>query len=172
MLKSIGSTVLWALAIAALLFFPIQNYVGGVAFVPSESMNPTIAAKDKLVVNKMVSTDDLEFGDIVVFESPVAEYEGISFVKRLIGKSGDTIEIKEGKLYINNKEIKESYIKEPMKYNFGPVIVPKDKFFFLGDNRNKSFDSHLWEDPFVVKDLIIGKASYRVQPFDKIGSFE
>jgi signal peptidase I len=80
---------------------------------------------------------------------------------------GDTIHIREGTLYRNGEKVIERYTKEPMRYDFGPVTVPRDKFFFLGDNRNESFDSHLWVTPFVEKDKIIGKVIWQI-PVHKI----
>jgi signal peptidase I len=99
----------------------------------------------------------LDHGDIVVFTPPVAGDEHKRYVKRLIGLPGDTIEIKDGALYRNGTEINEPYLNERMDYTFGPVTVPADHYFFLGDNRNISNDAHLWATPFVAKDQLIGK---------------
>jgi signal peptidase I len=64
----------------------------------------------------------------------------------------------------------EPYVKEPMTYNYGPIQVPEDHYFFLGDNRNDSYDSHLWPTPFVDKDSIIGKTIFRYYPFTHFGT--
>jgi signal peptidase I len=120
-------------------------------------MIPTIQIHDRLIVEKMLWMTNLNHGDIVVFHPPVVGEESSRFVKRLIGLPGDVIEIKDGSLYRNNVKIIEPYINQQMDYNFGPVTVPENNFFFLGDNRNSSFDSHAWETPFVQRDKLVGK---------------
>lgn len=72
-------------------------------------------------------------------------------MKRLIGLPGDTIQIKDGVLYRNEERIEEPYIKEPMRYEFGPIQVPEKQYFFLGDNRNQSYDAHMWETPLWMR---------------------
>lgn len=161
----------WASIAVALVFVFIHVYVGEAAYIPSESMVPTLQIHDVLAIDKMTAPKDLKDGEIVVFHPPVDGQEKESFIKRLIGVGGDTIEVKNGKLYRNGKVVDEPYISEPMTYNYGPITVPQGKFFFLGDNRNNSFDSHLWpRGPFVSADAIVGRAVFRMYPFDEIGS--
>jgi signal peptidase I len=154
--------------LAVVLSVTIRTYVGEAVVVPSGSMLPTIHINDRLAVDKLTGPEDLQYGDIVVFYPPVPEKKEERFIKRLIGKGGDTIEIKDGILYRNGQKVDEPYIREPMKYEFGPVTVPEGKFFFLGDNRNESYDSHLWPTPFVDADAIEGKAAFRFYPFTDI----
>ncbi|BAU27132.1 signal peptidase I [Aneurinibacillus soli] len=153
------------IVIALVLSMTIRTYVGEAVVVPSGSMLPTIHINDRLAVEKFINTKDLKPGDIVVFYPPVPDKKDERFIKRLIGIGGDTIEIRDGALYRNGKKVDEPYIREPMTYNFGPVTVPEGKFFFLGDNRNESFDAHLWPTPFVDKSAICGKAVFRFYPF-------
>lgn len=153
------------IVIALVLSMTIRTYVGEAVVVPSGSMLPTIHINDRLAVEKFSKTEDLKPGDIVVFYPPVPDKKDERFIKRLIGVGGDTIEIKDGALYRNGKKVDEPYIREPMTYTYGPVTVPPGKFFFLGDNRNESFDSHLWPTPFVDKSAICGKAVFRFYPF-------
>ncbi|MNP68996.1 Signal peptidase I S [compost metagenome] len=97
--------------------------------------------------------------DIIVFQAPA---EDKRYVKRLIGLPGDEIEIKDGRLYRNKQLIHESYIQEQMNYNFGPVVVPVNEYFFLGDNRNVSYDGHAWEYPFIKKEMLVGKVMLEI----------
>ncbi|WP_442600700.1 signal peptidase I [Paenibacillus sp. KN14-4R] len=143
------------LAIVISLF--IRTYVAEAMSVPTGSMIPTIQVNDRLIVEKMMWMTNLNFGDIIVFYPPLIGEENTRYVKRLIGLPGDLIEIKDGKLFRNNEQITETYINEPMTYTYGPVKVPDHNYFFLGDNRNSSFDSHAWQTPFVAIDKIIGK---------------
>ncbi|HHT51385.1 MAG TPA: signal peptidase I [Eubacteriaceae bacterium] len=158
-----------SLFIALILSFILQNYIAQAVTIPSESMIPTLNINDKLIINKLIKPEDLEYGDIVVFYSPVTK--GERYIKRLIGIGGDTIEIKNGYLYRNGERIHEPYLVKSIDYEFGPVLVPEDNYFFLGDNRNSSYDSHLWPYPFIEKEKLIGKAVFRYYPFSRVKKF-
>ncbi|MEK3700626.1 signal peptidase I [Paenibacillus sp. FSL R10-2199] len=151
-----------SIAIGIILSLFIRTYVAEAMRVPTGSMIPTIEINDRLVVDKMLWNSSLKHGDIVVFYPPVAGDEHKRYVKRLIGLPGDEIEIKDGTLYRNNEVVDEPYLQEAMTYTFGPVTVPADHYFFLGDNRNVSYDAHLWSTPFVDKDKLIGKVLFDV----------
>jgi signal peptidase I len=157
------------LAVAVIISFTVNTYVAQGMKVPTGSMLPTIQLEDKVLVEKMVSLTDFAFGDIVVFYPPIDGREDEPFIKRLVGLPGDTIEVRDGVLIRNGERVDEPYLKEPMKYRFGPVTVPEAHYMFLGDNRNDSLDAHLWKTPFVEKSHIIGKALFRYYPFDQMG---
>ncbi|GIP33802.1 signal peptidase I [Paenibacillus sp. J2TS4] len=161
----------WApfLLLLGALFF-VRTNVGQAAYIPSESMLPTLQVHDILIIDKTVKPDQLQFGDIVVFHPPAEANLDKKLIKRLIGLPGDEIEITDGQLYRNGVKVEESYVKESMKYGFGPITVPEDHYLFLGDNRNESLDSHLWSNPFVDSKKIIGRAVYRIFPFNQITS--
>lgn len=161
-----------SILIAIVLSFILQTYVAQAVTIPSGSMIPTLKINDKLIINKLIKPEDVEIGEIVVFYSPIEDKENERLIKRVIGLEGDTIQIKDGYLYRNEEKIEEPFIAEPIEYEFGPVKVPKDHFFFLGDNRNISYDSHLWPSPFIGKDEIIGKAIFRYYPIQNIGSLK
>ncbi|WP_379130666.1 signal peptidase I [Paenibacillus sp. sgz500958] len=146
-----------SILIAMFIFLFVRTYVAEAMKVPTGSMIPTIQINDRLIVEKMLWLTSLKHGDIVVFNPPVAGEENKRYVKRLIGLPGDTVEIKEGELYRNGVKVEEPYLESKMEYAFGPVTVPADHYFFLGDNRNISYDAHLWDTPFVAKDKLIGK---------------
>jgi signal peptidase I len=89
-------------------------------------------------------------------------------IKRIIGLPGDTIQIQSGKVFVNGKSIAEPYLQERPDYNYGPVTIPQNQYFVLGDNRNHSYDSHLWG--FLLKENLIGRAAFRFYPVGRIGS--
>lgn len=162
--KGLKGWLPFAVLFAVLLFVKVN--VGQAAYIPSGSMIPTLKIHDVLIIDKMVKPSGLRFGDIVVFHPPKDASAEKILIKRLIGLPGDIIEISGGRLLRNGEAVEESYIREAMDYQYGPVQVPEGEFLFLGDNRNESYDSHLWPTPFVPKESIIGRAVYRIFPFN------
>lgn len=139
------------------------------ARVPSESMEKTIMTGDRFFGNRLAYLfSDPERFDIVVFKYP--DDESQLFVKRVIGLPGETVEIKEGKVYINGSEtpLDDSFTPETPIGDYGPYVVPEDSYFMLGDNRNHSGDSRFWKQPYVEKEKIVGKAILRYFPGIKI----
>ncbi|PSF38074.1 signal peptidase I [Aphanothece hegewaldii CCALA 016] len=128
--------------------------------IPSESMQPTLQIGDFVLVKKSSSYVPQQ-KDVVVFKTPDAVKKlspdaGDYFIKRIIGKPEDKIQIENGIVYINNQPLEETYISEPPDYQWGPEIVPSQAYFVLGDNRNASLDSHAWG--FLSKDYLVGQA--------------
>ncbi len=133
------------------------------AEIPSGSMENTIMTQDRLIALRTAYWfSEPQRGDIVVFHYPDNEEE--LYIKRVIGTPGDTVEGKDGVVYVNGEALKEPYIKEPAEEDFGPYKVPEDSYFMLGDNRNHSGDSRDWENTYVKKDKILGKAFLRYYP--------
>ena len=104
-------------------------------------------------------------GEIIVFKYPSDTRR--DFIKRVIAVGGDTIEIRDGKTFVNGEAIDESYIKEPFHTNYGKVTVPKGFIFVMGDNRNNSEDSRYADVGFVDLSLVKGKASVVFWPFSE-----
>jgi signal peptidase I len=166
--KSAIREVFETVGLSILLAFGIRTFVAEARYIPSGSMLPTLEINDRLVIDK-VSYDfsDPHRGDIVVFHPPEALHQPEAFIKRVIGLPGETVEVKQGQVFINGQPIEENYIEAPPDYHWGPATVPQDSYLLLGDNRNNSFDGHYWG--FVSKDRIIGRAAVRFWPPNRIG---
>ncbi len=143
------------------------------ARVPSASMETTIMTGDRLIANRLAyKFSEPKRFDIAVFKFPDDPEQKTLYIKRIIGLPGDKVEIKDNEIYINDnpEPIDSSFIKEPM-YTIDAVYeVPEDCYFMMGDNRNNSADSRFWENKFVKKDKILGKAVFRYYPFNQMGS--
>jgi signal peptidase I len=159
-----------AIALALALF--IRAFVAEPRFIPSDSMLPTLEVGDRLVVEKIsYRFRPPATGEIVVFDPPQQlQIQGYAkdqaFIKRVIGTPGQTVQIEDGKVYLNGNSLKEDYIAEPPAYRMEPVRVPEDQLFVMGDNRNNSNDSHVWG--FLPKENVIGHACFRFWPFSRI----
>lgn len=161
------------IAIALTLAILIRTFIAEPRLIPSESMYPTLHVGDRLVVEKLsYRLHPPQTGDIVVFHTPPElqrrGYEkNQAFIKRVIAKPGETISVVKGKVYLNNQPLQEDYIAEPPNQPFPPVTVPADQFFVMGDNRNDSNDSRYWG--FLPRKNLIGRATFRFWPLDRIG---
>ncbi|MEL7567947.1 MAG: signal peptidase I [Dehalobacterium sp.] len=156
--------------IAGLITLVLKTYIFDNRIVPTSSMYPTIYAGDMLLVNKMVYRFHAPArGDIIVFK-PDPEVSKDDLIKRVIALPGENVEVKEQRVYINGSPIEESYLNEYPQYDFGPVEVPEGHIFVLGDNRNMSFDSHRWPDPFLDIASVKGKAFFRYWPLKRAGN--
>ncbi|HEY9866503.1 MAG TPA: signal peptidase I [Candidatus Obscuribacterales bacterium] len=161
------------LAIALGLSLLIRTFVAEPRFIPSDSMFPTLEINDRLVIEKVsYYLKSPQFGDIIVF-TPPSQLQEIgyaadqAFIKRIIGKPGQTIEVKNGRVYIDNQPQFERYIAEEPHYQLPPVKVPENSYFVMGDNRNDSNDSHVWG--FLPQENIIGRAVFRFWPIERFG---
>lgn len=161
------------LAIALGLSLLIRTFVAEPRFIPSDSMFPTLEINDRLVIEKVsYYLKSPQFGDIIVF-TPPSQLQEIgyaadqAFIKRIIGQPGQTIEVKNGRVYIDNQPQFERYIAEEPHYQLPPVKVPENSYFVMGDNRNDSNDSHVWG--FLPQENIIGRAVFRFWPIERFG---
>lgn len=188
------------IALSIVLSLGIRTFVAEARWIPTGSMLPTLQINDKLIIDKVsYRLHSPQRGDIVVFMPPntakvcsqlvqpspngeavdpwnvdpnkpeVPEIKD-AYIKRLIGLPGDKIQVKQGKVYINNQALSEEYIADSPNYELGPITVPPNSYVMLGDNRNNSCDSHMWG--FVPKDHIIGRAVVRFWPPNRIGELD
>ncbi|MBA4182028.1 MAG: signal peptidase I [Anaerolinea sp.] len=160
--------------------------------VDGNSMYPTLEDGQFLIVNKLVySKVDMEkLSNFVPFVDPGSEKErnvfhgpqrgdivvlvdprkpDIDLIKRVIGLPGETVEILDGKVYVNDFLLEEPYIKKAWHDNKAKVLVPPGFYFVMGDNRDNSLDSRSQQVGFVPEDLIIGKAMLSYWPSNKFG---
>lgn len=150
-----------AVVIALILdFFVIAN-----AVVPTGSMENTVPTGSRIIGFRLYYLfNEPKRGDIVIFKFP--DDESTDYLKRIIGMPGDTVEVIDGDVYINNSEtpLKEDYLCEEPYGDFGPYEVPEGCYFMMGDNRNVSVDSRFWDNTFVEKKKLIAKAFIMYYP--------
>lgn len=156
------------LVTAALIAFVLNRFIIANSRVPSASMENTIMTYDRVIGSRLTYYfEEPERGDVVIFYFPDDITEKTYFVKRIIGMPGDTVDIRDGHIYLNGSDtpLEEPYIKEPMET---PKIlhyeVPEGCYFMMGDNRNESADSRFWQNTFVKKEKIIAKVLFRYYP--------
>jgi len=181
--KSTGREYFESIVIAVILALFIRTFVVQAFKIPTGSMENNLLVGDHLLVNKFVFAptassieqkllpiDPIHRGDVVVFKYP--EEPERDFIKRVIGLPGETVELREKKVYINGKPMDEPYVHflEPpsatvgehevtsfdVRERYGPVTVPPDHYFMMGDNRDNSQDSRYWG--FLPRDYVKGRA--------------
>ena len=175
-----------AILVAIVLALFIRTFVIQAFKIPSGSMKETLKIGDHILVNKFIYGVKIPFlqttiipitnpkrGDIVVFKFP--EDPSKDFIKRVIGVAGDVIEVRDKKVYVNNKLLNHDFGMHTDSYifpasvqprdNFGPVVVPPHSLFVMGDNRDQSYDSRFWG--FVDLKAVKGKALIIYWSWDK-----
>jgi signal peptidase I len=171
----IGSALVIALLIKTFLF---QAF-----YIPSESMRPTLNVGDRVLVNKMsYRLHDVNRGDIVVFETPPNTEDANGrikdLVKRVIALPGETIETRDGVVYINGRQLEEPYLQDGVRTcapntdaaacaNYGPRVIPSDQVFVMGDNRGASKDGRSFGP--IEESSIVGRVFVRIWPLTDIG---
>lgn len=165
-----------SLFIALLLRFTIIEP----RFIPSLSMYPTFDVGDQLAVEKVTKRIKPFYrNEVVVFQPPQAFRDIVeqygdkkkgreALIKRIVAVEGDRVEVKRGKLFINNKVQDEPWVAEDAEYTFGPAVVPPGNVLVLGDNRNHSLDGHIWG--FLPKENVIGRAVFVYWPPWRLGN--
>ena len=162
------------LLIALVLAVLIRLFIAEPRYIPSDSMEPTLLIGDRLVVEKLsYRLHPPQSGDVIVFQPPMQFQEQFgflpdkAFIKRVIGRAGDRVQVQGGVVYLNEQPLQEPYIAEPPAYQMPTVQVPEGSLFVMGDNRNNSNDSHVWG--FLPAQNVIGRAILRFFPFNRLG---
>jgi len=137
--------------------------------VEGTSMDPLLSDQERIFINKFVyHFEPIGRGDVVVFWYPLDRTK--SFIKRVVGLPGDEVEIRRGRVYINGKTLEEPYV--PSQYidtaAYGPVQIPRDEYFVMGDHRISSNDSRIFGP--VPSAFIYGKAVFAYWPWTQFGS--
>ncbi|NMB91545.1 signal peptidase I [candidate division WWE3 bacterium] len=159
------------LIICTAVFLIIYFFVGQLLEVTGDSMYPTFHDKEQIIAEKLsIKMKGVKRGEVLIFEHP--SEKGRLLIKRLIGLPGETIKIQNGKVFIDNVELKEpylsnvetegqSFLEEGIEYE-----IPKDSYVMMGDNRPKSTDSREWG--YVKKELIVGRGVVVYYPISRI----
>ena len=168
-MSSLGEEVkdwIISIVVAVVLAFLIRQFIVELYIVDGPSMRPTLQSQERLVVNKFIySLRAPEKGEILVFKYP--RDQSRDFIKRVIATPGDTIEIKDGRVYVNDQMQSEDYILEKTRSEYPKSTVPEGTVFVMGDNRNNSEDSRFADVGFVPYSLIKGKAMLVFWPFSQ-----
>jgi signal peptidase I len=161
-----------------LVFGFVRPFVVEPMNVPSASMAPTLEPGDRVLTNKLVyDFADPDRGDLVVFES-VDERKDEEIVKRVVGLPGEEISVQEGVLLVNGEPPHEPYLlttqespttqKTPGVDSFGPMVVPQNHVFVMGDNRTNSYDSRFFGP--IPEENLVGEVSLRFWPPGRLGA--
>lgn len=153
------------LGLALAIFLVLQTTIQS-SIVDGSSMEPGLEDGQRLIVVKAAFWfDSPERGDIIIIHPPSSPDK--QWVKRVIGIPGDTVEVKNGKVYLDGVELEEPYIKAEPSYTMKETVVPENNYFVMGDNRNNSTDSHYgWT---VEEDKVVGEVWLRFWPFNEWG---
>ncbi|GEN88120.1 signal peptidase I [Oceanobacillus sp. FSL W8-0428] len=159
-----------AIVITIMLALFLRTFIFATSIVEGESMYPTLQDGERVIFNKVVySIHEPGRGDIVIIHQPPKNY-----VKRVIGLPGETIEIENSQLYINGEAYQQHFLSDEViaqTNNFGPIEIPEDNYFVMGDNRLISKDSRNGLG-FIPRDDIIGKSELIIYPFSEFGWVE
>jgi signal peptidase I len=163
-LRTWARDLLLALGLAAIVIVFLYQPVK----VEGTSMAPLLSNEERIFINKFIYRfEPIERGDVVVFWYPLDRSK--SFIKRVIGLPGETVEIRQGRVFVNGKALEEPYV--PPQFadtsTFGPIRVPVDEYFVLGDHRASSNDSRVFGS--VPNRFIYGKAVFAYWPMDRFG---
>lgn len=172
-IKILIEIFIWAAQIAAVIFLAyfIIYYCVEKTTVIGSSMENTLTANDQIIINKFIyRISDPKRFDVIVFKQSGKEHSFYN-IKRIIGLPGETIQIKDGAVYINGEALEEIIEVEEMN-NYGlaaeEIVLEENEYFVLGDNRNNSEDSRFASIGNITREEIIGKASLRLSPFNFI----
>ncbi len=156
--------ILITILIAVVLFFLMQTMVGAFK-VYGMSSYPNIQPGDYVLLEKTsYFFRDPKRGEMIILHSPGGSQ--VDLIKRVIGIPGDSVEVRDGKVYINDTALAEPYLNETPRYTYHKITVPENSYFVLGDNRNVALDSHSgW---FLPEEDVMGRAWLIYWPPDRM----
>ena len=167
-MKELRSYIIIIVAAVLVAIF-VNNFILSNTRVPTGSMENTIMCGNRLFGNRLAYRfEKPKRGDVIIFKFPDDETGKTNYIKRVIGLPGETVNIVDGTVYVDGKQIKEDYLKEEPQGSFGPFEVPENSYFVMGDNRNNSNDARFWENTYVTEDKIIAKAVIKYWPNIKL----
>jgi len=170
--SGLRNAVEWTAIIVVAVGFAllVRGFAFQTFFIPSTSMVPRLQVEDRVLVNKLTyDLRDPARGDIVVFRTPPSSNitNMDDLVKRIVGMPGETIEGRDGRIYINGNLLEEPYLgSEVQSKTFGPAEVPANSYYMLGDNRQSSNDSTVWGP--ASRDLFVGPVFATIWPLNRI----
>ena len=174
MSHSTRSAIEWVAVIvgALVVALVVKTFLIQAFYSPSESMTPTLKVGDRVLVNKLsYATGEIDRGDIVVFARPGGPgADGIEdLIKRVVALPGETVEGRDGGVYVDGEELEEGYLPEGVETSvFPPYEVPEDHVWVMGDNRAASDDSRRFKG--VPIDDVVGRAFVIIWPFTELGT--
>ncbi|EHI97415.1 signal peptidase I [Clostridium sp. DL-VIII] len=166
LLKKAFKNLAYPVLIAIIIAFGTIQFLFFKTKVPTMSMDPTIKVGDNILVTRIYNLNNIKRGDILVFNSNELNER---LIKRVIGLPEETVKIKDdGKVLINDNELQEPYVKYPGGKS-GIFKVPEGEYFFMGDNRENSYDGRYWRYGYISAKDIKGKAQFIIFPFNRVG---
>lgn len=172
--KEVVSTIIYLIILCTIVYL-VLHYVGQRTVVRGDSMDTTLSDGQNLIMDKIsYRFHDPERYDIIIFPGPEEYGEHPYYIKRIIGMPGETVQIKDGEVYINDKELKSDVYGITDSIDEAgiaqePLTLGSDEYFCLGDNRPISYDSRYEEVGPVHRSEIIGKVWIRIWPLNKFG---
>ncbi|MCL2456065.1 MAG: signal peptidase I [Defluviitaleaceae bacterium] len=160
-----------SIGLAVLLFFVVRGFLFRTAHVDGGSMSPTLIHGDMLILNRLTYfISSPKVGDIVAFL--YTEESGEYYIKRIVAAPGDVVDLRDGFFYVNEELLNDDFSSEETLV-YGdvefPVTIAKKNYFVLGDDRNGSQDSRFVNVGTVSAEKIVGRANFRIWPFDRVG---
>lgn len=174
MSRSTRSAIEWVAVIvgALVVALVVKTFLIQAFYIPSESMVPTLKVGDRVLVNKLsYTTGDIERGDVVVFARPGGPgSDGIEdLIKRVVGLPGETVEGRDGGVYVDGEALPETYLPDGVETSvFPPYEVPEDHVWVMGDNRGASDDSRRFKA--VPTSDVVGRAFVIIWPLTELGT--
>lgn len=185
--RRVRSAIEWVAVVvgAVVVALLVRTFLFTTFWIPSGSMEPTLSGdrRDRVIVNRLsYKLHDVNRGDVIVFEvpegEPLMEVDGQQvkdLIKRVVGLPGETVELRDGEVYIDGELLEEPYLPEDTTTEPCPpenettFEIPDDSVFVMGDNRDHSRDARCWETHSVEESAIVGRAFVRFWPLSELG---